>query len=157
MSGASFASKFPVYQIDFSATAAGKRVASTKRKIRWYVWRMACAGWSSIPLYAQMNLSLSTFLTYCYSILQAIRFPQQGSIGSRSDGHRLPRRRARDFGDLVDYVRKASSHHGHSRNSLLFQQSGDSRFQLDDQGQSCHEGGLSRGWSLVADSWIPSI
>eukprot|EP00429_Kryptoperidinium_foliaceum_P028964 CAMPEP_0176140826 /NCGR_PEP_ID=MMETSP0120_2-20121206/71598_1 /TAXON_ID=160619 /ORGANISM="Kryptoperidinium foliaceum, Strain CCMP 1326" /LENGTH=108 /DNA_ID=CAMNT_0017476929 /DNA_START=122 /DNA_END=444 /DNA_ORIENTATION=- len=25
----------PVYQIDFAAQAAGKRVASTKRKIRW--------------------------------------------------------------------------------------------------------------------------
>lgn len=26
-----------VYQIDFSAVAAGKRLASTKRRIRWYV------------------------------------------------------------------------------------------------------------------------
>lgn len=25
----------PVYQIDFSAVAAGKRVASTKRRVRW--------------------------------------------------------------------------------------------------------------------------
>mmetsp|Transcript_80181 Transcript_80181/g.120511 ORF Transcript_80181/g.120511 Transcript_80181/m.120511 type:complete len:620 (+) Transcript_80181:131-1990(+) len=31
----SWALKFPVYQIDFSAAAAGKRVAATKRKIRW--------------------------------------------------------------------------------------------------------------------------
>jgi hypothetical protein len=29
--------EFPVYQIDFSAVAAGKRVAATKRRIRWYV------------------------------------------------------------------------------------------------------------------------
>lgn len=29
--------RFPVYQIDFSAVAAGKRVAATKRRIRWYV------------------------------------------------------------------------------------------------------------------------
>jgi hypothetical protein len=28
--------KFPVYQIDFGASAAGKRVAATKRRIRWY-------------------------------------------------------------------------------------------------------------------------
>lgn len=27
--------RFPVYQIDFSAVAAGKRVAATKRRIRW--------------------------------------------------------------------------------------------------------------------------
>jgi hypothetical protein len=27
--------KFPVYQIDFAAIASGKRVASTKRRIRW--------------------------------------------------------------------------------------------------------------------------
>eukprot|EP00525_Craspedostauros_australis_P004947 CAMPEP_0198128392 /NCGR_PEP_ID=MMETSP1442-20131203/49243_1 /TAXON_ID= /ORGANISM="Craspedostauros australis, Strain CCMP3328" /LENGTH=32 /DNA_ID= /DNA_START= /DNA_END= /DNA_ORIENTATION= len=27
--------QFPVYQIDFAAVAAGKRVASTKRRIRW--------------------------------------------------------------------------------------------------------------------------
>jgi hypothetical protein len=27
---------FPVYQIDFAVMAAGKRVASTKRRIRWY-------------------------------------------------------------------------------------------------------------------------
>jgi hypothetical protein len=32
--------QFPVYQIDFSAVAAGKRVAATKRRIRWCV----CAG-----------------------------------------------------------------------------------------------------------------
>lgn len=25
------------YQVDFSAVASGKRVATTKRKIRWYV------------------------------------------------------------------------------------------------------------------------
>ena len=31
----SWSLKFPVYQIDFTATAAGKRVAATKRKIRW--------------------------------------------------------------------------------------------------------------------------
>jgi hypothetical protein len=29
--------RFPVYQIDFSAVASGKRVAATKRRIRWYV------------------------------------------------------------------------------------------------------------------------
>jgi hypothetical protein len=28
---------FTVYQIDFSAVASGKRVATTKRKVRWYV------------------------------------------------------------------------------------------------------------------------
>ena len=27
----------PVYQIDFTAVDAGKRIASTKRRIRWYV------------------------------------------------------------------------------------------------------------------------
>lgn len=27
--------RFPVYQIDFTAVAAGKRVAATKRRIRW--------------------------------------------------------------------------------------------------------------------------
>lgn len=35
MSGADFATRFPVYQIDFQAVAAGKTIASTKRKIRW--------------------------------------------------------------------------------------------------------------------------
>lgn len=29
--------RFPVYQIDFSAVAAGKRLAATKRRVRWYV------------------------------------------------------------------------------------------------------------------------
>lgn len=29
--------QFPVYQIDFTAAAAGKRVAATKRRVRWYV------------------------------------------------------------------------------------------------------------------------
>ena len=137
MSGASFATKFPVYQIDFSATAAGKRVASTKRKIRWYVCRVRVQV-GRLYLSPQINLSLFAFLICTYCFLQAIRIPQQGGIGSRSDWHRLPRRRARDFGDLVDYFGKASSHHGHPRNSLLFQSSGDPRFQLDDQGQSCH-------------------
>ena len=33
---------FPVYQIDFSAVAAGKRVAATKRRIRWYVVLLFC-------------------------------------------------------------------------------------------------------------------
>ena len=27
----------PIYQIDFSAVASGKRIASTKRRVRWYV------------------------------------------------------------------------------------------------------------------------
>jgi hypothetical protein len=27
----------PPYQIDFTAIAAGKRIANTKRRIRWYV------------------------------------------------------------------------------------------------------------------------
>lgn len=35
MSSRPVALQFPVYQIDFSAVAAGKRVASTKRRIRW--------------------------------------------------------------------------------------------------------------------------
>lgn len=35
MSSGALSSKFPVYQIDFAATAAGKRVASTKRRIQW--------------------------------------------------------------------------------------------------------------------------
>ena len=34
--------QFPVYQIDFSAVAAGKRVAATKRRIRWYVSVSQC-------------------------------------------------------------------------------------------------------------------
>jgi hypothetical protein len=29
-------SDFPVYQLDFSVAAAGKRVASSKRRIQWY-------------------------------------------------------------------------------------------------------------------------
>jgi hypothetical protein len=37
MSSRPLAIQFPVYQIDFSAVAAGKRVAATKRRIRWYV------------------------------------------------------------------------------------------------------------------------
>jgi hypothetical protein len=28
---------FPVYQIDFAAVQAGKRLSATKRRIRWYV------------------------------------------------------------------------------------------------------------------------
>ena len=31
-----WSAKFPVYQLDFTAIASGKRVASTKRRIRWY-------------------------------------------------------------------------------------------------------------------------
>lgn len=31
-------SDFPVYQIDFAVAAAGKRVASTKRRIQWYAF-----------------------------------------------------------------------------------------------------------------------
>jgi hypothetical protein len=27
-----------VYQIDFTAVASGKRIASTKRRVRWYVF-----------------------------------------------------------------------------------------------------------------------
>ena len=26
---------YPVYQIDFTAVASGKRIASTKRRVRW--------------------------------------------------------------------------------------------------------------------------
>ena len=37
MSSRPLAMQFPMYQIDFSAVAAGKRVAATKRRIRWYV------------------------------------------------------------------------------------------------------------------------
>jgi hypothetical protein len=29
--------RYPAYQIDFTAVAAGKRVAATKRRVRWYV------------------------------------------------------------------------------------------------------------------------
>ena len=29
------AARFPVYQIDFTAVASGKRIATTKRRIRW--------------------------------------------------------------------------------------------------------------------------
>lgn len=32
---------FPVYQIDFAAVQAGKRMAATKRRIRWYVLFLA--------------------------------------------------------------------------------------------------------------------
>jgi hypothetical protein len=35
MSSRPLAIQFPIYQIDFSAVAAGKRVAATKRRIRW--------------------------------------------------------------------------------------------------------------------------
>lgn len=38
MSSRPLTMQFPVYQIDFSAVAAGKRVAATKRRIRWYVY-----------------------------------------------------------------------------------------------------------------------
>lgn len=31
----SLLTRFPVYQIDFSAVASGKRIATTKRRIRW--------------------------------------------------------------------------------------------------------------------------
>jgi len=33
--GSKWSARFPVYQIDFSAVACGKNVASTKRRIRW--------------------------------------------------------------------------------------------------------------------------
>jgi hypothetical protein len=33
--GSAWVKKYPVYQIDFACVAAGKRVASTKRRIRW--------------------------------------------------------------------------------------------------------------------------
>jgi len=29
------AGRAPVYQIDFTAVASGKRIASTKRRVRW--------------------------------------------------------------------------------------------------------------------------
>ena len=35
--GRAFAQRFPVYQIDFTSVASGKKLASTKRRIRWYV------------------------------------------------------------------------------------------------------------------------
>lgn len=33
----SLLTRFTVYQIDFSAVASGKRIATTKRRIRWCV------------------------------------------------------------------------------------------------------------------------
>lgn len=45
---------FPVYQIDFSAVAAGKRVAATKRRVRWYV----CLHYIGIVCPASTNESL---------------------------------------------------------------------------------------------------
>ena len=35
--GRAFAQRFPVYQIDFTSVASGKKLASTKRRVRWYV------------------------------------------------------------------------------------------------------------------------
>jgi hypothetical protein len=32
----------PVYSIDFGAQAAGKRIATTKRRVRWYVHLVIC-------------------------------------------------------------------------------------------------------------------
>ena len=32
-----WSSRFPCYQIDFTAVASGKMVATTKRRIRWWV------------------------------------------------------------------------------------------------------------------------
>jgi hypothetical protein len=33
--GRAFAQRFPVYQIDFTSIASGKKIAGTKRRIRW--------------------------------------------------------------------------------------------------------------------------
>ena len=33
--GRSFYLRFPVYQIDFTSVASGKKIAGTKRRIRW--------------------------------------------------------------------------------------------------------------------------
>ena len=38
--GRAFAQRFPVYQIDFTSVASGKKLASTKRRIRWYVHKV---------------------------------------------------------------------------------------------------------------------
>jgi hypothetical protein len=46
--------KLHVYQIDFTAVASGKRIASTKRRVRWYVRVF-------IP-----SLSLSLCMTYTW-------------------------------------------------------------------------------------------
>ena len=33
--GRAFAQRFPVYQIDFTSVASGKKIAGTKRRVRW--------------------------------------------------------------------------------------------------------------------------
>jgi hypothetical protein len=37
VSPTNYAKMYPVYQIDFQAVAAGKRIATTKRRVRWCV------------------------------------------------------------------------------------------------------------------------
>jgi hypothetical protein len=33
--GAAYATRYPVYLIDFTAVASGKKIAGTKRRVRW--------------------------------------------------------------------------------------------------------------------------
>jgi hypothetical protein len=45
----------PVYQIDFMAVQSGKRIASTKRRIRWFVAATRCFSDSWLPTTTQHN------------------------------------------------------------------------------------------------------
>jgi hypothetical protein len=54
-----WSAKFPVYQLDFTAIASGKRVASTKRRIRWCeIVTRSCSYLSAINYWM---LTLSSF------------------------------------------------------------------------------------------------
>jgi hypothetical protein len=72
----SWSARFPVYQIDFAAAASGKRVAATKRRIRWYEEKM-------IILFSPVVIIRLMDLLFFYYFFQAIRLPKQESFGGR--------------------------------------------------------------------------
>lgn len=129
--------RFPVYQIDFSAVAAGKHVSSTKRRIRWYVMMMMslcvsvwvcdvsfCGWWIYITLNPIGNCWDSNPISFVGDVVHVLIFVSffvqkkafwiPESSRTRRWTHRdgLSRGRTRSGGRLVGNIREATDSHG---------------------------------------------
>ena len=87
--GRAFAQRFPVYQIDFTSVASGKKLASTKRRVRWYVHNLliliqTCGTsrafwileWPRIQLTHNIHIDPHHFALPVFYPTQALRFSQ---------------------------------------------------------------------------------
>jgi hypothetical protein len=91
MSSRPLAMQFPVYQIDFSAVAAGKRVAATKRRIRWCVSEVSirkCRWKSELSSHRMSLYSLFLLRRFGFPNLKALEAGRTGT-DCRGEEHEI--------------------------------------------------------------------